>query len=137
MAVKSELSRFDLVQRWNNERGKRGWWHSFELPDGTLIQGVCDLPGLKNRIRQFPIHEDLRGRRVLDIGTWDGWFSFEMERRGAEVLAIDNWDNPRFHQARAMLHSRVEYQADGHVMSSRRSAWGVSTSCCSWACCTT
>ena len=47
---------------------------------------------------------------MLDIGAWDGWFSFEMERRGAEVLAIDNWDNPRFHEARAMLNSRVEYQ---------------------------
>jgi len=47
---------------------------------------------------------------VLDIGAWDGWFSFEMERRGAEVLAIDNWDNPRFHQARAMLNSRVDYR---------------------------
>ena len=29
------------------------------------------------------------GKRVLDIGAWDGWFSFEMERRGAEVVAID------------------------------------------------
>jgi tRNA (mo5U34)-methyltransferase len=110
MAAKGELTRFDLVRRWNDERGERGWWHSFELPDGALIQGVCDLQGLKNRIGQFPIPEDLRGRRVLDIGAWDGWFSFEMERRGAEVLAIDNWDNPRFHEARAMLNSRVEYR---------------------------
>ena len=108
--ARGELTRFDLVERWNDERGKRGWWHSFELPDGTLIRGVCDLPGLKNRIGQFPIAQDLHGKRVLDIGTWDGWFGFEMERRGAEVLAIDNWDNPRFHEARALLHSRVEYR---------------------------
>ena len=109
MAARSELLT-DLVQRWNDERGERGWWHSFELPDGTLIEGVCGLPGLKNRIGQFPIPQNLRGKRVLDIGAWDGWFSFEMERRGAEVLAIDNWDNPRFHEARAMLNSRVEYR---------------------------
>ena len=105
-----ELTRFDQVQRWSNERTERGWWHSFELPDGTLIQGVCDLPGLKNRIGQFPIPQNLQGKRVLDIGAWDGWFSFEMERRGADVLAIDNWDNPRFHQAKALLNSRVEYR---------------------------
>lgn len=110
MAVKSVLTRYDLVRRWDDERAERGWWHSFELPDGSLIQGVCDLAGLKNRIGQFPIPQDLRGKRVLDIGAWDGWFSFEMERRGAEVLAIDNWDNPLFHRARAMLHSRVEYR---------------------------
>ena len=110
MAAKGELTRHDQVRRWDNRRAERGWWHSFELPDGTVIQGVCDLPGLKNRIGQFPIPLDLRGKRVLDIGAWDGWFSFEMERRGAEVLAIDNWDNPLFHQARAMLNSRVEYR---------------------------
>jgi tRNA (mo5U34)-methyltransferase len=110
MAANSELTRFDLVRQWRAEWVERGWWHSFELPDGTLIQGVCDLPGLKNRIAQFPIPQDLRGKRVLDIGAWDGWYSFEMERRGAEVLAIDNWDNPRFHQMRAMLNSRLEYR---------------------------
>ena len=110
MAPTSELSRFDQVRRWENQRAERGWWHSFELPDGTLIEGVCDLAGLKNRINQFPIPQDLRGKRVLDIGAWDGWFSFEMERRGAAVLAIDNWDNPRFHEMRAMLNSRVEYR---------------------------
>src|SRR5579859_5924591 len=121
MPAKGELTRFDLVQRWNAERDKRGWWHSFELPDGFVIQGVCELAGLKNRIQQFPIPQNLKGRRVLDIGAWDGWFSFEMERRGAEVLAIDNWDNPRFHQARALLNSRVEYrQMDVYELTPQR-----------------
>ena len=100
---------FDIVRFWDNQRTEKGWWHSFELPDGTRIDGVCDLPGLKNRIAQFPIPADLRGKRVLDIGTWDGWFAFEMERRGAEVVAIDNWDNPLFHEMHARLGSRVEY----------------------------
>jgi len=110
MAAKSESTRFDHVRRWENKRAELGWWHSFELPDGTFIQGVCPVEGLRNRIAQFPIPEDLSGKRVLDIGAWDGWYSFEMERRGAEVLAIDNWDNPLFHQAHAMLNSRVEYR---------------------------
>jgi tRNA (mo5U34)-methyltransferase len=81
----------------------------------SLRSRFCNLcrtgrAGLKNRLEQFPIPQSLHGKRVLDIGAWDGWFSFQMERRGAEVLAIDNWDNPRFHQAKAMLHSRVEYR---------------------------
>jgi tRNA (mo5U34)-methyltransferase len=100
---------FDYVRDWDRRLSREGWWHSFELRDGTLIQGVCDLPGLKNRIAQFPIPEDLRGKRVLDIGTWDGWFSFEMERRGADVVAIDCWDNPRFREMHARLDSRVRY----------------------------
>jgi tRNA (mo5U34)-methyltransferase len=111
MAVKAQASDpFDIIRYWNSQRTAKGWWHSFELPDGTRIDGVCDLPGLKNRIAQFPIPADLRGQRVLDIGAWDGWFSFEMERRGADVLAIDNWDNPRFREMHARLGSRVDYR---------------------------
>ncbi len=95
---------------WRSEFSNRGWWHSFRLPDGTQIEGVNSLAGLRNRISQFPIPEDLRGKRVLDIGAWDGWFSFEMERRGADVMAVDNWDNPRFHEIHKLLHSRVDYR---------------------------
>src|SRR5580700_6476227 len=91
MAAKARhpVDPFDLIRFWNTQRSEKGWWHSFELPDGTRIDGVCDLPGLKDRIGQFPIAQDLRGKRVLDI---------------------DNWDNPRFHEMHARLCSRVEYR---------------------------
>src|SRR5580700_1396292 len=92
------------------ELAKLGFYHSIELPDGTVIPGAQSIEQQRWRIAQFPIPQDLRGKRVLDIGAWDGWFSFEMERRGAAVVAIDNWDNPRFHEAKAMLDSRVEYR---------------------------
>jgi tRNA (mo5U34)-methyltransferase len=101
---------FQHVREWQGRRDEQKWWHSFELPDGTLIRGACSLEGLRDRIARFPISQDLNGQRVLDIGTWDGWFAFEMERRGAEVVAIDNWDNPRFHEIHARLHSRVDYR---------------------------
>ena len=103
-------SGFDYVRNWNAERSEKGWWHSFELPDGSLIQGVNSVESLRKRLAQFPIPADLKGKRVLDIGCWDGWFSFEMERRGADVVAIDNWDNPRFRQIHAALRSRVDYR---------------------------
>ncbi len=101
---------FEYVRNWKTEFESRGWWHSFDLPDGRRIHGVCTVEGLRKRVEIHSIPEDLRGARVLDIGAWDGWYSFEMERRGAEVLAIDCWDNPRFHQIRAALKSRVEYR---------------------------
>jgi len=98
------------VPEWRRRLFEGGWWHSFELPDGAVIRGVSDLDAQRMRIAQFPIADDLTGKRVLDIGAWDGWFSFEMERRGAEVLAIDRFDNPRFHEIRERLGSRVEYR---------------------------
>ena len=101
---------FSWVPGWKHEFETKGWWHSFELPDGRRIEGVCALEGLRKRLEQFPIPEDLRGARVLDIGAWDGWYTFEMERRGAEVVAVDCWDNPRFHQMRAVLNSRADYR---------------------------
>ena len=101
---------FAGVRTWKQKLDHKGWWHSFELPDGTRIDGVNTVEGLQHRISRFPIPEDLHGKRVLDIGAWDGWFSFEMERRGAEVMAVDNWDNPRFHQVHALLQSRVDYR---------------------------
>ena len=73
-----------------------GWYHSIQLPGGEVIPGLQTLEQLRKRIAQFPIPQDLRGKRVLDIGAWDGWFSFEMERRGAEVVAVDRTAQTRF-----------------------------------------
>src|ERR1700733_3767820 len=101
---------FQYVREWGAERSERGWWHSFQLPDGTQIQGVCKLSDLRGRIAQFPIPQDLRGKRALDIGAWDGWFSFEMERRGAEVTAVDSTAFERFRVAHDLFGSKVDYR---------------------------
>jgi len=100
----------EYVRQWRRQFDRTGWWHSFELPDGSVIQGVSELGAQKMRIAQFPIPDDLTGKSVLDIGAWDGWFSFEMERRGAEVLAIDRFENPKFLEIRERLGSRVSYR---------------------------
>jgi tRNA (mo5U34)-methyltransferase len=110
MSTTKRTKRFDLVRAWHHEREQRGWWHSFELPDGTRIEGVNSVEGQRQRLAQFPIPDDLHGKRILDIGAWDGWFSFEMERRGAEVMAVDVWDNPRFREMHELLGSKVDYR---------------------------
>jgi tRNA (mo5U34)-methyltransferase len=88
--------------------GKR-WYHSFELPGGRVIEGFQTLAQLRARLQRFSLPDDLRGRRVLDIGCWDGWFSFEMERRGAEVVAADIVERDTFLAAREALGSKVEF----------------------------
>jgi len=89
---------------------KLGWYHSIELRDGTVIEGHQSLEQQRLRLRQFPIPDDLTGKRVLDIGAWDGWFSFEMERRGASVVALDMAKNTRLLEARQLLGSAIEYR---------------------------
>ena len=88
---------------------KLGWYHSIELPGGGVIEGHQSLAQLKKRVAQFPIPQDLTGKRVLDIGAWDGWFSFEMERRGASVLSVDSTRNTRLLEAKKLLGSKIEY----------------------------
>jgi tRNA (mo5U34)-methyltransferase len=88
---------------------KLGWYHSIELPDGSVIPGVHSVEELRERIARYPIPLDLRGKRVLDIGAWDGWFSFEMERRGATVVAVDSARQETFFEAKRLLNSKVEY----------------------------
>ena len=73
------------------------WYHSIELPGGTVTPGWFDL---RPSAAIVPLPADLNGKRCLDVGTWDGFWAFEMERRGAtEVVAIDvedpdRWDWP-------------------------------------------
>ena len=97
------------VQRQNSELAQLGYYHSIELPDGQIIPGFQSIDTQRSRIAQFPIPQDLRGKRVLDIGAWDGWFSFEMERRGATVVAVDATKRTHFLEAKAMLNSKVEH----------------------------
>jgi tRNA (mo5U34)-methyltransferase len=119
---KADFGPFNYVRDWHGVfEEKSGWWHSFELPDGRVIDGVNNLEVLRGRLAQFPIPENLTGKRVLDIGAWDGWFSFEMERRGAQVVAVDNWDNPRLREVHQLLGSKVEYlQLDMYELTPER-----------------
>jgi tRNA (mo5U34)-methyltransferase len=89
---------------------KKGFYHSIPLPDGRVLEGILPLDTLNERVSEFPIPARLDGKRVLDIGTWDGFFAFEMERRGATVSAIDSTEVENFYVARELLGSHVDYR---------------------------
>jgi SAM-dependent methyltransferase len=61
------------------------WYHTFEFTGGVTTPGQVDLRKVVRRV----LPADLRGKRALDVGTFDGFWAFELERRGAEVVAID------------------------------------------------
>jgi len=62
------------------------WYHTLELPGGIVTPGLVDCRGVRDRI---VVPERLDGVRVLEIGTWDGFWAFELERRGADVTTVD------------------------------------------------
>ena len=96
-------------------------YHTIELPDGRVLPGLQSADHLRWRLSLFGLAEDLRGQRVLDIGAWDGWFSFECERRGATVVAVDCVELATFLEARSLLNSKVEYLTlDVSELSARR-----------------
>ena len=109
-----------------------GWYHTIELGGGIVTKGVFDHRPILDR---FGLPASLAGKSALDVGTGDGFFAFELERRGAErVTAIDvptlddiDWTptmrsrlapdflagqpwRDRFQLAHATLRSRVEYR---------------------------
>jgi tRNA (mo5U34)-methyltransferase len=70
--------------------GHEFWYHTIDVAPGVTTPGWFDL---RHAIEQMP-WPDVEGKRCLDIGTFDGFFAFEMERRGAaEVVAIDIEDH--------------------------------------------
>ena len=87
-----------------------GLYHSFRLDDGAVLHGVLSLEQLEARLAGFQLPLDLTGRRVLDVGPWDGYFAFEMERRGADVTAIDYVDLDTFRALHRAMKSRVDYR---------------------------
>jgi tRNA (mo5U34)-methyltransferase len=69
------------------------WYHTLELAPGVVTPGWFDLRTLAPKL-PFP---SLTGARCLDVGTFDGFWAFEMERRGAaEVVAVDLLDPQRW-----------------------------------------
>jgi tRNA (mo5U34)-methyltransferase len=86
----------------------KGWFHSIELADGTAIPGLISIEELRERMAAFPIPAELRGKRVLDVGAWTGGSAFEMERRGADVTAMDCVELEEFHEAHRLTGSKVK-----------------------------
>jgi tRNA (mo5U34)-methyltransferase len=66
--------------------GEQSWYHTIELAPGLVTPGWFDL---RPYVPRYGLPERMDGMRALEVGTWDGFWAFEMERRGAEVVAID------------------------------------------------
>ena len=93
------------------------WFHNIRLPGGVRTAPahfLGDYPQMKFSRFAHGLPNDMSGKTVLDIGCNAGFYSFEMERRGADrVLGIDS-DERYLRQARFVADvcgmSRCEFQ---------------------------
>lgn len=73
------------------------YWHSIELPDGTIHEGTKPIRAMRIEYDRTFGNLDLTGKSVLDLGTWSGAFAVEAAKRGAKfVTAVDypTWRHP-------------------------------------------
>jgi tRNA (mo5U34)-methyltransferase len=67
------------------------WWHSIDLGQGVVTPGAKSFPAITRELKSLRL-PDLKGKSVLDIGAYDGFYSFAAERMNAErVVALDRY----------------------------------------------
>lgn len=92
------------------------WFHSIDLGNGVVTPGSKSLAFLRAEADAIFGPLDLRGKSVLDIGAWNGSFSFEAKRRQAgRVLATDHYcwspvvkGRDTFHLAKTILKLEID-----------------------------
>lgn len=92
------------------------WYHTIDFGYGITAPGN-QTNTWQTLGRTGLLELDLRGKTIIDVGAWDGFFSFVCKRQGAQrVLATDQWawdhspgGNQGFLTARELLASNVEH----------------------------
>lgn len=93
------------------------WFHNLHLPDGRQTcpnHLLGDFPAYKWQQIAPHLPENLHGWSALDIGCNAGFYSFELARRGARVLAIDSDPHylrqARWAQTKFSLQGQIDFQ---------------------------
>jgi tRNA (mo5U34)-methyltransferase len=97
------------------------WFHNLHLPGGVQTAPQHFIGGDFPRFKWLQIAnhlpQRLDGWRVLDVGCNAGFYSFELARRGASVLAIDHeplyLEQARWAVSQFGLQAQVEFRECG------------------------
>ena len=87
------------------------WYHDFEVLKGVWTNGQRRVPDKEGILKLYDI-PGLKGKRVLDVATFDGGYAFAFEDLGAEVVAIDIIDesDTGFHIAKKARGSGITFR---------------------------
>lgn len=89
-----DIAKVEAAPRVVDDVSDCDFYHSMDIPGHGAVEGQWDL---RNTLSAYLGGIDLAGKRVLELGTADGYITFEIERRGAEVVSYDlspdhRWD---------------------------------------------
>ncbi|WP_158879943.1 DUF1698 domain-containing protein [Amycolatopsis anabasis] len=105
------------------------WFHSIDVGDGVVTPGTKSAEFSAQKEWAMWRVPDLTGRSVLDIGAWDGQYSFAAEDAGAaRVVALDHYswsiDFPKYYALAHELRERGERVPDANTVAE---AWRPDT----------
>jgi tRNA (mo5U34)-methyltransferase len=102
------MSDTDILAKINSVSN---WYHQIEVRPGIITPGTNNS---QEALKRLNLPEDCAGLRVLDLGARDGFYSFEFEKRGAAVTAVDYFppDISGFNVAAELLNSKVTFIQD-------------------------
>lgn len=75
-------------QSFEEEMNSINWWHQIKIGD-FITPG--QNPESEDTFNNLGLPKDMKGLSVLDIGAWDGFYSFACEQLGADVTASDKF----------------------------------------------
>ncbi|MDM0114683.1 DUF1698 domain-containing protein [Variovorax sp. J22R133] len=100
-----------MTTRLEDEVNSVSWFHRIPLGNGLVTPGIDDTPF---KMAKLHLPASLAGKSVIDIGAWNGAFSFECESRGASRVLATDWycwqgeSKKGFDLAKRTLGSQVE-----------------------------
>src|SRR5882724_3822899 len=98
------------------------WYHTVDLGNGIITPGDYDY---RASLPSFAFPDDMRGMRVLDVGSATGFFAFEFERRGADVVSVElpsllDWDMIASERDQIVRHLMAYHDASSPEEAYRR-----------------
>lgn len=114
-----------LVREFNENAVKQGhedptnfyWYHTIDLGNGLITPGEYDY---RSKLPLFKFPADMTGMNVLDIGSATGFFAFEFEKRGANVVSVElpsiaDWDMPFGETSDRTLKNLMEFHRVNNI----------------------
>ena len=86
MSISADATAIYAVPLDVTNLGDCSFYHTMEIPGHALVQGEWDL---RDDVQSYLGNVEFEGKRVLELGTADGYLTFEIEKRGAEVVSYD------------------------------------------------